>query len=114
MIHRKVIDEIYRKYRKRPKNEKELHMHILTDVFGDMDILKIEGNEVIFIPKEPTDIERRLEISHIHGVIEFDRHVAIVLPASIIFITKTTGDINVHIKVERPSLLERIRLKLGI
>lgn len=114
MITQKVIDEIYRKYRRHPKKVEELHLQILSNVFGDMDIVRVDNENVVFTSSEQAEPARKIEIRRINGVIEFDRHVAIVLPASIIFITKETGAINIHIKEVRPTLMDRLHMKLGI
>lgn len=114
MITKEVIDEIYRKYRRHPKKAEELHLQILSDVFGGMDILRVDDDDVVFLPAKPTEPERKIGIKRINGVIEFDRHVAIVLHASIIFIAKETGDVTIHIKDMPLTMFDRICMKFGI
>ena len=113
MIQQNVIKEIYRKYRRVPKRKDDLHLHILTDVLGGLVVVRLEGGEVVIISKNPDTHDIRIDISRIHGVIEFDFHVAIVLQGSIIFIAKETGEIRMHIKEDKLTLLDRIRIFLG-
>lgn len=113
MIHHKTINELYRRYRRRPKDENDLHLNILACVSGNTGVLRREGNEIVFNARETCGKERRISIEHIHGIVSFERHVAIVLCASIIFVNKETGSVSVHIKEEKPSWFDRIRMRLG-
>lgn len=109
MIQKKVIDSIYKKFKKRPASPDELDIPLLFEKIPIEAAIEIEGNNLIINSIEPSSPFHSIPISHIHAIIEFDEAVAIVLHSSIIFISKEDGSVHVHLKNIGMSLLDRVR-----
>lgn len=114
MITKKVIDELYHKYRKRPESVDALDIPLLFEHASEQHDIQIddEGNLVIgsIDPRSPF---RQLPLRNIHGISHFDDSLAIVLHSSILFLNKKDAGVNVHIRAEQPSLWECIRWKFA-
>ena len=116
MITRQVIDEIYKKYKKPPKNADSLDMALLFentkevhDVYYDFD------DEELIIPTiDPMSPFHRIRVKHIHAIVPFEEWVAIVLHSSIIFLNKSNTQVSIHMKPPKQTLTERIKEKLRV
>ena len=113
MIQKKVIDAIYKKYRRRPASPDELNIPLLFEKLPEEAGVEIDGNHIIFNSIDPRSPFRKIPVTHIHAIVEFDEAVSIVLHSSIVFISKDDGSSNVHIKDVGPSLLDRLRGVMG-
>jgi len=110
MVTSKVIDSLYRTYKKRPSSPDELDIALLFDP-------NIEENHHISLTPETLSIGslpeespfHTLQLANIHGIVEFDRVLAIVLHSSILFLTKRDSGVNLHIKMQKPGLLTRLK-----
>lgn len=109
MIQKKVIDSIYKKYKKRPASPDELDIPLLFEKIPLETAIEIEGNNLIINSIDSSSPFHTIPISHIHAIIEFEEAVAIVLHSSIIFISKEDGTVHVHLKDIGMSLLDRVR-----
>lgn len=109
MIDKKVIDSIYKKFNKRPSSPDELDIPLLFEKLPEEAKVEILGNELIINSTEPDSPFHNIPIGNINAIIEFDEAVAIILHASIIFISKDDGSVNVHIKELEESLFDRIK-----
>lgn len=109
MITKKVIDNIYCKYKKRPESPDELNLGLLFgDVFEHHGIM-IDENELVINSIDPTSPFHTIPLSHIHAIIEFDEHIAIVLHSSIIFLKKAGSGVHIHVKMPSLSFGDRLR-----
>ena len=103
MIQKKVIDTLYKKFKKRPETPDELDIPLLFEkVPGDASI-EIDGDRLVF-----NSIESSSPFHAIHAIVEFDEAVAVVLPNSILFISKDDGAMSVHLKALGSSVLSRL------
>lgn len=109
MIQKKVIDAIYKKFKKRPASPDELDIPLLFEKVPMEAGIEIDGNNLVINSIESSSPFHTIPIGHIHAIIEFDEAVAIVLHSSIIFISKEDGSIHVHLKDIGLSLLDRVR-----
>lgn len=50
-----------------------------------------------------------IPIKNIAGIEELPHHTAIILRNSILFLNKSNNDIHVHINIEKPTLIDRIK-----
>ncbi len=114
MITKKVIDALYKKYRKRPAGIELLDVGLLFEYASEHHNIVIdeEGNLVIN-SIDPASPFHKLALSHIHGITQFDDVVVIILHSSIVFLNKKDSGINVHIKFDEPSIWEKIRWKVS-
>jgi len=113
MIQKKVIDAIYKKYRRRPASPDELNIPLLFEELPEEARIEIDGNNIIFGSISPSSPFHKIPVGHMHAIIDFDEAVAIVLHSSIVFISKEDGSAYVHIKDIRPSIIDRLRGVMG-
>lgn len=109
MIQKKVIDAIYKKFKRRPDSPDELDIPLLFEKLPENASVEIDGDELVLTMVDYSSPFRRIPISHIHAIIDFDEVVAIVLHSSIVFISKEDGAVSVHLKEIGLSLLDRVR-----
>ena len=113
MIQKKVIDAIYKKYRRRPDSPDELNLPLLFEKLPEESNIEIDGDNIIINSIDSRSPFHEIPVNHIHAIIEFDEAVAIVLHSSIIFLSKDDGSAHIHLKNVGPSLLDRLRGVLG-
>lgn len=109
MISNKVIDAIYKQYRKRPASPDELDIPLLFEKVPEEVGIEVDGNDIVINSIDQSSLFRRIPVGNIHAIVEFDEAVAIVMHSSILFISKEDGTIHVHLKNIGPSLIDRLR-----
>lgn len=109
MIQKKVIDSIYKKFKKRPASPDELDIPLLFEKIPLEAAIEIDGDNLIINSIEASSPFHSIPIRNIHAIIEFDEAIAIVLHSSILFISKEDGGVHVHIKELGMTLLDRVR-----
>lgn len=114
MVTRKLIDAIYRKYNRPPSSPDELNLGLLFDYAMENHGIVIDENDLFIGSVEPTSPFAQLPLDHIHEILEFENQIAIVLRNSILFLNKHDSDVNVHIRMENPSLWSRFKESLSI
>ena len=113
MITRKVIQTLYKKYRKLPASPDCLdipllfdsasaHHNVMIDMDGPVDTLVIRSID----PDSPF---HSIPLDRIHAIVPFEEWIAIVLHSSIIFLNRKSSKVSVHVRTEAPSLWERIK-----
>lgn len=108
MIQKKVIDSIYKKYRKRPESPDELNIPLLFEAVPFEAGIEIDGGDVVINSIDAASPFHRIAVNNINAILNFDEVVAIVTHASIIFINKDNAQIYVHIKELGQSFLQKI------
>lgn len=109
MITKSVIYSIYQKYNKRPASPDELNLGALFGEVFDTHNISINENSLVIGSVDPDSPFHEIPLSHIHEIVEFADHIAIVLHSSIIFLSKTKPDTHIHIKQPSLSLGQRLR-----
>ena len=109
MIHKKVIDAIYKKCRKRPASPDELNIPLLFEKLPEEAMIEVDGNDIVINSVDRNSPFHSIPVSHIHAILEFAEAIAIVLHSSIIFLSKDDGSMHVHLKDIGPTLIDRIR-----
>lgn len=113
MITKQVIEALYKKYRKLPPGPDCLdmpllfdyaarHHNVAIDMEGPMDSLVINS----ISPDSPF---HRIALERIHAIVPFEEWVAIVMHSSIIFLNRMSNKVSVHIRMEKESLMDRLR-----
>ena len=105
MIDNKTIQELYKKFNRRPSSPEYLmdnHNFYIDD----------NGNLVIgsIAPSSPF---HSIPLAHIHKIVEFEDEIALVLHSSIIFLNKNNSKVHIHIRTHKPTLLDKIRGHCG-
>ncbi len=113
MINDEVIREIYKTNKRPPKDLNELNIpealhtlraHHNISLVADSDDLSTA--EVIINDLEEFNPFRRFLVRSIHGILEFDRMMAIVFPNHILFLGKDSNQLRVHFKPEEEEEME--------
>lgn len=113
MITQKVIETIYRKYNKRPASPYDLSIGLLFSPEMDCHNILIDGDDLTIGSISPDSPFHTIALERIHAILDFERHTAIVLPASIIFLLKGSPSVNIHLKALKPSFMDRIRARFA-
>lgn len=113
MISKKAIDSIYKQYSKLPESPDCLDIILLFESAHPGHCVEIDGDELVINSVEEWSPFHRIRLDRIYGIVEFEETIGIVLHSSIIFIGKRSKDVNIHIKQEEPSFMERIRAMFG-
>ena len=109
MITDNVIKEIYKKFKKPPRNREELQLDYFIGLLQQNHAIKFDDMEVTIEDLEEFNPFRRFLIRGINAVLEFDKMVAIVFNNHILFLGKEDNQLRVHIKPEKPkSFFDRI------
>lgn len=110
MVDEKVIQEIYKKYRKPHKNYDDLRLDYFLSMLGEHHDIENDGFEIVLKDVEEFNPFRRFLIRSLNAVLEFDKLIAFVFKNHILFVSKEDKQLHVHIKPEdtKPSLLDRI------
>lgn len=114
MITQKVIDSIYKKYSKRPSSPDELDIMLLFEYLIDNHEVEIDDNGNLIINSLPTASPfHRIALKRVHGIVEFEHSIAIVLHSSIIFLNKRDNKSYVHIRPPKLSLLDKLKARMA-
>lgn len=115
MLTRDNINEIYRKYKKAPASIDELDLATLFDETAiNHDILvDPDENTITFGSIETTSPFHTLGLSRINAILGFEEWIAIVLPAAIVFLNRTSPKVAIDIKSSTTGLAKRITRLFG-
>lgn len=113
MITKKVIDTLYKKYRSRPDSPDDLNIALLFDPAIDEHAVMFDGDYLIIGSIAPHSPFHKIALDRIHEIVAFENNVAIVLHSSIIFLDKDSNKVHVHVKIEKPSLWDKIRYRFA-
>lgn len=113
MITKKVIKEVYKKYRKKPKSIDNLNVWLLFEEVGNTHGIVIEDNKIVINSVEPSSLFHRVALSRVHGIVNFEKTIAIVLHSSIIFLDKFEPKQNVYIKPQPVTIWEKVKMWFG-
>ena len=111
MISRKIIDSLYKRYNKPPKSIDMLNLVLLFDYAAEHHKVYIDPDtEELIIPSvSPESPFHKIAIKRINAIVPFEKWVAIVLPAAIIFLNRKSNEVAVDLKLTGPSFLDRLR-----
>lgn len=109
MVTDEVIKEIYKKYSKPAKDPDELNFNFYLEVLKRNHHITSDDMEVVVEDLEEFNPFRMFLKRSIHGILEFDKVIAVVFRSHILFFGKDTDELRVHIKPEESkSLFDRI------
>lgn len=110
MITQKTIKSIYRKYRKKPDSVDSLNVALLFEENLEKHNLEIKDGALLINSVEPLSPFHEIPLDRIHAIVAFDRHVAIVLHSSIIFLRKDSDAVDIDLKLNGPSFMDYIKM----
>ena len=110
MITDRVIKEIYKKYNKPAGSPDQLKLNHYVDMLSPHHHIRVTGNEVIFEDQEEFSPFRRFLLRSLNAILEFDRQVAFVFRNHILFLSKDSDDMRVHMRPcqDKQKLLPRL------
>lgn len=108
MITGKVIHEIYKKYRKSPQSSDCLDLDLLYNGVSEIHNIEIKNNNLVIGSVGEKSPFYSLPLKKIHGIVNFENCVAIVLHSSILFLDKKENKVQIHIKMQKPNLWQRL------
>ena len=117
MITRKVIEALYRKYRKLPESPDCIDMPLLFECTANHNIqIDMEStiDSLVIGSIDAASPFHRIPLERIHAIVPFEEWVAIVLHSSIIFLSRESSKVSVHIRNKAPSLWDRLTGALDI
>lgn len=105
MVDEKVIQEIYKNYRKPHKNYADLRLDYFLPILSEHHNIENDGFEIVLKDVEEFNPFRRFLIRSLNAVLEFDKLIAFVFRTHILFISKEDNKLHVHIKPEKKQTL---------
>ena len=111
MINQKVLDEIYKKYSKPPKNREELQLPYFLDMLSKHHHLKVspDNEEIVIEDLEDFNPFKRFLIRRLTAILEFSRMVAFAFDNHIVLFQKDSPDMRIHFKpMEKKGLFKRM------
>lgn len=112
MITKEIIKKLY-KIHKKPVGydimlpQIEEFVKILTPVHH----LSIEDGNLVLGDVDEKSIFKTIQVNRMCGIEDFDRNIALILPNSILFFNKENSGINLHIRMPKQSLFDKIKEK---
>lgn len=113
MVTEKVIEEIYKQYSRRPSSPDLLDIPLLFSDDIEQHKIDLTDDHIVINSLDSRSPFHSISINRVHEILNFEKVIAIVLHSSIIFLNKHDSGVNVHIRMNRPSLLDHIQMKLS-
>ncbi len=109
MISKKAVEQIYKQYNKLPESPDCLDIILLFEGADPSHGIEIDGNDIIINSVEPWSPFNKIPLDRVYGIIDFEETVGIVLHSSIIFLSKRSNEVNVHLKQLEPTFMDRVK-----
>ncbi len=105
MITDAVIQEIYKKNRKPPKDLNDLNLPEALYILRQHHDMTVDSEdltkaEVVLNDMEEYSPFRRFLVRSLHAILHFDRQVAFVFRSHILFLNKNNSELRVHFRTE--------------
>lgn len=113
MVTRQLIDKIYKLYKRPPASPDELNLGLLFAYALENHGIVIDENDLYICSVDPKSPFATIPLRHICEILEFETCIAIVLRNSIIFLNKENSDVNVHLRMETPSVWSKLKDSLA-
>lgn len=109
MVTTEVIKEIYKKFKRPPKDPSTLNLEHFINILSKNHKINVENGEVILDDLEEFNPFRSFLVRSLTAVLEFDKIIAFVFENHIIFAGKESPSLRIHIKpAKKPGLFQRI------
>lgn len=113
MITRKVIESLYKKYKKAPASPDCLDIPLLFECASENHnvTIDIDGtvDRLIIRSIDPDSPFHSIPLDRIHAIVPFEEWVAIVLHSSIIFLNRKSSKVSVHVRMEPETFTDRLK-----
>lgn len=110
MINQKVLNEIYKKYSKPPKDRSDLQLPYFLDLLSSHHKLTLSPDQEEIVIEDLDDFSpfKRFLVRRITAVLEFQKMVAFAFDNHIVLFQKNSPDMRIHFKPERKGFLDRL------
>lgn len=112
MISKRVINTLYKKYAKPPRDFSDLHIDDFMTVCGELYGVEINDVSITFSRMAADSPFHTILLSNIYGKEIFESHIALIFSTYILFFNRERYDITVHFKPDSCSWLRRLYWKL--
>ncbi|MCM1518699.1 MAG: hypothetical protein NC117_08675 [Pseudoflavonifractor sp.] len=109
MITKKVTKEIYKKYKKPPKQLDQLDIPALFDEALAEHEVYIDDENIIIGSLPASSPFHAIPLRRVHAILTFETATAIVLHSSIIFLSRKGKGISVHLKETPTSMWQKLK-----
>lgn len=117
MVTKKVIQQLYKQYKQPPKSADELDISLLFDYAAENHGIFIDEDNLYIGSVDPRSPFAEIPLSKICQIVEFERFIAIILHASIVFLGKEDSEVNIHVRMDdpddSPSVWNRLKGLMG-
>lgn len=113
MVTRKIIEQIYKQYKRPPASPDELNLGLLFAYALENHGIVIDENDLYIGSVDPKSPFATLPLRNIHEIVEFENRIGIVLRNSIIFLNKHNSEVNIHLRMDEPSVWSRLKKSFG-
>ncbi len=110
MIKPEIIKSLYKKS---PLPINGLNLELIKDNSVKHHALLVNDTELIINSVDVNSPFHNIPLRNIRVIEEINNYLIIVLRNSILFLNKENNEIHVHIKVEKPSLWQRIKFAIN-
>lgn len=115
MLPEKIINSIYKKYHRHPASADELDIPLLFEKVPEEFGVEVTPEAIVIGCVDRNSPFREIPLGNVNAIVDFSEHVAIVLRASIIFLSKMEGgNVSVHLKNIGPTFLDRVRAAFAV
>ena len=109
MITKKIINKIYRKYNAPVGEDIKPQLESVAEYLKGKHQIVLKNDIVELSDLSEDSPFRRIPIDRIYGLVNFEKAVAIVLPTCILFLSKENSNINIHIRLPKETIMEKIK-----
>ena len=109
MITKKIINKIYRKYNTPVGEDIKPQLDSIIEYLKDKHKIILKNDIVELADLSEDSPFRRIPMYRIYGLVNFERAIAIVLPTCILFLSKESSNINIHIRLPKETIIEKIK-----
>lgn len=110
MITKEVIDQIYKKYNKKPKGDSQVDLGLLfrkTGLVHDI-LIDPETYELTISSIESDSPFHSIPVNNIIAIVPFEEWTAIVLHSSIIFLNNIKPITSIHLRPQQLSFWAKL------
>ncbi|MFQ7039211.1 MAG: hypothetical protein ACLRRG_00985 [Barnesiella sp.] len=107
-LTKRLINSLYKRYRKPPGNYQELGAEIIFLPYVDLYKISFSGDIMTLACLNCENPFYRVRLKNICGIEILEKHIALVMSSSILFLNRENNGISVHIKEESFPFYKRI------
>ena len=98
MITRIEIERLYKNYCKCPACADDLNIELLFEIPIEYHDIQIDDNANLLLNSLPVSSPlRKIALRHINAIVDIERWIAIILRYSILFLSKCSTEVYIHI-----------------